>query len=286
MDEYNYFPKIRHGIQEYFHQLEKIRQISKHPEFFERIKPDKVKIFDIDPAVKRLLMLTKNQIDPYKKLPFESIAINIDLEVDGFVFKGIVVGKDYERKHLLINSFTDFSQRNVWCEDIVAIHPETCELISKYNVVDSLSKCDKHPKKKTARKIIIFVMNFLDFLNQPEVEFIETKRTEKTNQKRIKKGKDPLPSTTRVVVKGDLKRHIDSYHRQLSGRTFSHRFWVRGHFMRLRDKNRFRRMYDLYSMGLLDNKYSIDNDGFLMRWKLPYIKGRGILINKTYELQK
>jgi len=111
-----------------------------------------------------------------------------------------------------------------------------------------------------------FIMNFLDFIHDPEVEWVEVSRVYSRSKKSAKHGHGlRLPSHT-VRIKGALKRYLSQLK---TGRhfTYSHRFWVRGHWRELRHK----RFVNLRGQRI---------------WILPFVKGTGILIDKRYKLIK
>jgi hypothetical protein len=113
--------------------------------------------------------------------------------------------------------------------------------------------------------IINFIFGFLNFLNNPEVSFTEHKQILEKNEKRVNRGKCPLPIKMSIVIDGKLKHYLNNYERESTRNPFSFRFWVRGHFRHL-----------------FSDKWK--NKKGQTIWVLPYLKGQGILINKNYEL--
>jgi len=123
------------------------------------------------------------------------------------------------------------------------------------------------PIDNLSKTIHKFVSNFLDFLNNPEIQIIEHVPSEERNQKRIGKGKIPIPTRANIRITGKLKVYLDNFQKQSEQYGYSHRFWVRGHFRNLRSE-----------------KWTHKQGQKI--WILPYIKGQGILINKTYQVVK
>jgi len=119
------------------------------------------------------------------------------------------------------------------------------------------------PERKKIRE---FVMNFLDFLYDPDIEMVEVTRFHEESRKAAKKGKGLKIPTRIIKVKGPLRRYINELK---LGRHFeySHKFWVRGHWRHLRAP-RFK------------------NKKGTRIWIPPFIKGYGILIDKRYRLEK
>jgi len=110
------------------------------------------------------------------------------------------------------------------------------------------------------------IFNFLDFLNNPEVELISVERTKEQNDKRIKRGKQPIPTIHNIKVSGKLKIYLDHLNSNPDFK-YSHRFDVRGHWRMLRS--------DRWGK----------HKGTKI-WIPPYIKGEGIYVKKNYEVKK
>ncbi len=122
----------------------------------------------------------------------------------------------------------------------------------------------KDTDPKTREFIHKFVINFLNFINDPEVEYRECIANPKQNEKRIKRGKMPIPNNCPITVSGKLKIYLDSLNER--DFTYNYRFWVRGHFRTLRaerwGKNRGKRL-----------------------WVAPFLKGKGVLVEKIYHVE-
>lgn len=143
-------------------------------------------------------------------------------------------------------------------------------------------------RDKYRNRIREYILNFVDFVNNEEVKFMFRERTQKNTERRIKRGKLPIPSFNKIYVIGYLKKYFDKLESQELQTRFKHRFWVRGHFKRFLDKKRYKKLYEQYKKGKLKNfegkKYRID-EGFLKVWIFPFIKGEGMLIEKVYKLK-
>ncbi len=152
---------------------------------------------------------------------------------------------------------------------------------------DNFNLYDKD-KNKYRNKIREYMINFVDFVNSEDVKLMFRERTENNTQRRIQRGKIPIPSFNKIYVVGYLKKYLDKLESNELGTRFSHRFWVRGHFKRFLNKNKYKKLYEKYKKGELKNlegkKYHV-NDGFLRVWVYPYIKGDGMLIEKGYKLE-
>ena len=109
-------------------------------------------------------------------------------------------------------------------------------------------------------------MAFLNFVNNPEVEIIDSSLSREQTEKRARNKKVYIPQMSSIEVTGVVKRYIN----QLGSKgefEMSHRYWVKGHFRTLRDEKRYGK-----------------NVGRRI-WLCPYIKGVGVLIEKEYEVK-
>jgi len=92
-----------------------------------------------------------------------------------------------------------------------------------------LAKKEESDKKiKIEKKIIIgFLTNLLLFLNEPRVVI---HHKEVNNNARMKKGKIPVPSLLRTILKTDLRDYIENiYFNESSNNKLDYSFWVRKH---------------------------------------------------------
>jgi hypothetical protein len=243
------------------------------------------KVFEISDDVKKLLLLTNTPAMKENKdlhLPYEYMFIDVDFTKEELAELGINIKEesicgiffsignlvnDDKMKQLQVNAgislrFTSMYRGNgeVWFNTLyhpLWIHPDYAHFnVKEVGVV----------KKSTKNVIYNFIINFLNFVNNPEVQYVEHIRDSQSNARRIKKGKMALPSSTVVNVNGQLKVYID----QIASHTKFHcnyRYWVRGHFRTLRDA-----------------RYG-ENVGKRI-WLLPYIRGEGLLVNKTYKIEE
>lgn len=96
-------------------------------------------------------------------------------------------------------------------------------------------------------RIRLFVSNFLDYLDEPEVKVIvnmNAKDLAKRNEKRARRGKPPLPPIRIITVDGELKRYV----RLVEGkcRTIDvarNETWVDGHFFRFWSRDKWCNLY-------------------------------------------
>lgn len=221
-------------------------------------------IFKISPEVIKLLSLTKNKPKSEYFLPFDVFFIDCRLEFDDETFiNGFLIHKSNFQlsgnKEVFITCFLDKKDDT---KSLLISSPISYKKIKEEIKNFDLFEFDKFNFKN----LELFFVNFLDFLNNPEIEFVTIKRSEEQNQKRLKRGKLPIPIIDFVRVTGKLKIYLDEL--KSGGKIeLSHRFWVRGHFRTLRNPERW--------------KYKVGTK----IWIAPFIKGLGLLITKTYELK-
>ncbi|KKM92293.1 hypothetical protein LCGC14_1220010, partial [marine sediment metagenome] len=227
------------------------------------------KIFHIEEALGLALERTRNKI--YNRhLPFDNMFFEYNMNFKDFNIIGFHITKDKfgvtitihylkENNNVLsqhIGFFDRFDEENPIESGVLK---DMTKLTAKLNKIDLMKKKDK-------RHIRNFFCNFLDFLNCPDVDIVVIERTEKENRKRVLIGKNPIPSQTFIRVKGKLKIYLNEL-KSAGYFNYSHRFWVRGHFRTLRSPK-------------WKNKQGTKI------WIPPYIKGKGRLIERVYEVEK
>lgn len=261
------------------------------------------KIFEITDDTKRLLALTKTprQNDMYK-LPFPVIFIDVGFKNDemkklGFeIGYGEIVGimvaegdlildKEHpvqteegtlidsahfpsSKEHEVIVGKTlritilSITEGRIWFD----VFNEEYNIFDKYKDYKFKVARVKYMDRQSRKFIHLFVLNFLNFIHNPEVEFITVERDEKRNAKRLAKGKVPIPERRIIKLTGVLKKYTD----ELKAHPLWHyhyRFWVRGHFRTFRHPKWGERVGT-------------------RSWIPPFIKGKGVLIEKTYLVEK
>ena len=116
--------------------------------------------------------------------------------------------------------------------------------------------------KKEAMFIKRFIINFILFLKDREVVWIESKRSQKNYDRRVKEGKIPLPSSRVIKLTGQLKRYINSLDDSDFKGKLTTRFWVSGHY-RIYRSSRYKQMKGK------------------VQWIEPYKKGEGIEVKQV-----
>lgn len=241
------------------------------------------KIFEIEDSIKRLLILTKTPINNEELYyPFDTIFLDVNFtkeelkeygidiiaeEIIGILFTkgslvredGFEVGEDLNITMLSKNFFVD-KEYPLWFDSFNK-RPNLKDEYKNYK----FKIYDNPTTDKNAKEFIYrFVLNFINFVNNPEIEIIENKRSEKNQERRIKRGLPIIPSSSTIILTGKLKYYVQEIQNNPSWH-YNYRFWVKGFFRNLRS--------DKYK-----EKKRI--------WLMPFIKGKGILIEKTYILRR
>jgi len=226
------------------------------------------KIFVLDEDIAQMLYLTDNEIFP-RQIPFDNFFLETSFKLeDGTMVKGIHIFKEPKEGFIIANVrlYSGNLPPSTMSFDLFKTELETLKVGNKF--------FDKKTEEGSGvaigiiknKKLQTFICNFLDFLNDPEVELRTYERTEKNRERRIKNGKIPIPPINFIIVTGKLKIYQDSISSGIHF-NFSCKFWVRGHFRRLQDKERY---------GERAGKRI---------WIKPYVKGKGILTDKNYKLK-
>jgi len=229
-----------------------------------------IKFFYVDENIMKYLSpnYTTNKIG-IRNMPFDRFILLNSFELVGQKIKGMIFTKFLDEVTLKETIGAYFIVERYGGTKI-----QTYNFGIEYNGTDikehNLQTNDKDLKwnredAKLIKEAKILFCNFLDFLNHPEVISIKVERTEEQNKKRIKRGKPPLPSYNFIKVTGQLKNYVDSLN-DGSNFSYSHKFWVRGHFRTLRDNQRYG-----------------DKAGTKI-WIPPFVKGQGMLIEKAYNV--
>lgn len=239
------------------------------------------KVFEMDNTIKRLLLLTDKPKDKKLmdklKLPFASIFFDVEFDKSELgpeilmdKITGILVSKHYsyldndDKVTMPMGDMTGTKFEYfyvVYCghkddyffiEDcIFPLHEKDLELNMHYY------------ENSGTEFLRSFVINFLTFIQHPEIDYIKTSRSNKNKLRRIKEGKLPLPSSDKIILKGRLKRYASNFSQNLNSIQMDYKVWVRGHwrcFRNARYKNALGKVI----------------------WIAPFIKGKGELINKVY----
>ena len=216
---------------------------------------------------------TNNKIG-LRKMPFDKFIILNTINIGGKKIRGMIFTKVIMKgnieslsSYFIVEESDSGDENNIKCrtytvniEDDTTVRPEN-------NDTDNEDLKWTKEDKIFTDKVRIFMCNYLDFMLNPNVKVVQVEITKEQNQKRIKRGKIALPNYGFVKIDGELKIYFDSL-RNGKHFSYSHKFWVRGHFRTLRNEKR----------------YGIKAG--IKIWVPPYVKGKGMLLEKVYEVHK
>ncbi len=233
---------------------------------------DKMHIFEMDNKIKNLLYITKAPKDSSDlKLPFDNtfLEVSIDLKELGFTgnprleeIKGILISQ-----RDLIKDGCNLNEISMYClikeVDSFTFYKRVFSLESSETdiTLENDGLVDEVLGKDMGEMLKSFCINFLNFINNPDIDIETNFRSERNMQLKKKRGKPVFSSTNKIILKGNLKEQLDRM--DGLGYEFNHKFWVRGHFCRYHT-----------------------NKGEIVKWILPYIKGKGVLVENSYKLKK
>lgn len=256
----------------------------------------KSRIFEIDEDIKKLLALT----DPPNKnddvnLPFPYVFLDISFTKEELKELGIkikakqLIGILFTEGHLVYNQKKDKKMLQIkegqkpnkeieagrglritmlsiqdndegWFDTFT----ENINLEEPFKSYKITVKKNPTTDPKMRDFVHKFAINFLNFLHNPEVQYVEHIRSKKNMERRIRKRKPIIPNTNSIKISGVLKRYVDQMNER-GEMHYSYRFWVRGHF----------RTYKSTKYKEMRGK---------KQWILPFVKGKGILVEKKYKL--
>jgi len=280
----NYF-KILDGLK-YHLECIKPEGNERRVEFFRGVINNLIhdtKIFEINEQLTNLLLNTNNKFY-YRNSPCHRYFIDTSISDNkGNTVYGIILADMHIAYQLKDNpNFNiDFSEEDKDYKKIFVLFLVKNDKFNDYSVIlreinekglEDVNKDDEirnHPAHDmpVINKAILLVCNFLDFLNNPDVEYKLVERTKKGNLRRIKEGKQPLPSAHLINIKGKLKIYLDKLNSGIKNH-YNCQFMVRGHFRVLRSERRY------------GSKIG------MKIWIPPYYKGQGIIVNNNYKLRK
>ncbi len=232
---------------------------------------EKTHVFEMNNKIKNLLLLTKTpKGNEELRLPFDDtfLEVSINLKELGFnenprlkEIKGILISQRELKKENY-----DFNEISIYClikeSDTFSFYKRVLSAESKDVGIslDANEDVDGVVSNDIGNTLRSFCINFLNFINNPEIDIETDFRSDKNINLKKMRGKPVFKSTSKIILKGNLKEQLDKL--DGLGYEFDHKFWVRGHF----------------------HKYHT-NKGSVVKWILPYIKGKGVLVENSYKLK-
>jgi len=234
------------------------------------IMTDKSKIFHCSDAVADLLMLTDNEIGK-RNLPFSSVFVDVNFKHKRHVYFGMLLTSIEREGDLLV-----FSKKTG--DDVAGFHVLAMGYDVKDNsIVYNFTAVTDDGLYKPSRNdhygkfLAEFACNFLDFLHDPNVHYVKASESSGHSHKflraRYERLKIDLDKTYFIKIEDPLRRYIDQCAHMRTMKGYSHRFWVRGHWRTYRSERYGERVGT-------------------RQWIKPFIKGKGMLIEKRYDIEK
>lgn len=232
---------------------------------------DDVHIFEIEESIKELFLITdcpKDSMDI--KLPFNNIFIdtsfilaNLNLKTRDALeeINGIMLTQREGEKDGY--TFTMIEAVYLIKEiDTYTFGFETLDVKAKGAkvILEDEHGMDGMISKQLQKFIHDFCLKFLNFVNNPDIDIETDFRSERNKQLKRKRGQPVFSSLSKIILKGRLKEQVEKL--RGFGNEITCKFWVRGHF----------------------HKYH-KQGGIVVKWILPYIKGKGMLVKKSYKLK-
>lgn len=244
------------------------------------------RLYRVEDTTKKLLMLTKppknTELEhiPYKNMfvdvgfKKEEIEQLMGITIDFDSVTGMIIQESGIRTVDKKGNYVDMSVGTAIRVICLAYNNNGEFVFNTFNMNVKLDEDFKNLKfakvesnKATKNFCRIFAINFLNLLLDPDIVIINKEVDESQNKKRIRRGKIPIPASTMIKIDGERKYYINKLVRDDSFSKYSYRFWVQGHYRTLRAE-----------------RYK-ENRG-KRQWIAPFIKGEGILIEKTYKVDK
>jgi len=242
--------------------------------------------------------LIQNNIVEIRKLgsPYWKMFLDVDLVIHNRRYYGFLIS-DIDLMKQLVGKQYGINARLKGGIDILTFYEEKGEMI-KYTTINFYKK----DKDKYNNEIRNFVMNFVEFVNSDDVRFNFIEKTESNIERRLKKGKIPLPSFNKIYLYGFRKVYFKQLIKQKEKieslnirKGLSYAFTIRGHYKHFWNKKVFHILYEAYEKGEINKigskhykegrEYVMDENRVLKLYVYPCIKGEGKLIDSRYELK-
>jgi len=260
-------------------------------------------LFEITDGVKILLSKTKPpNINDMFKLPFGTVFLDVNFKKDEMEKFGVEIGYDEiigimvtEGKMIrkkdsdsYVSTIEEYEKQESTGTSlritILGVKGKGEEQTTQFDVFNRnvnlkpeykdmnrviTTKTPDMCNKKAAKFAHEFVINFLNFIQVPEVTWKEKPADAERNKKRIGQGKLPVPPKSYITLTGNVKRYAQDIQEHPENWHYSYRFWVMGHWRtfqspRYGDKIGTQVWVEHYVKGpkfgpLVEKKYILDN---------------------------
>jgi len=238
----------------------------------------KAKLIYVDKDLLPSILNTDNEIFT-RKMGLPCMFINQDFKFKNKLIKGIMIldtkaefdNMDPNEKMKLImeNPDVTFNTLTIICTHINMDKTELNTSSEEYSIFRIGEVVDNGIVPKDLKDHVSnIVCNILDFMNNDtetiEVNTINVTREEQA--KAIRKGKMPTPNKVYIRPKQEHRSYYQKFNEEINGLHYGHSFLVRGFWRHLRS-----------------DKWK--NSRGKSIWIRCFIKGKGILISKKYQLE-
>jgi hypothetical protein len=274
-----YYKKIGVADPEVIKQMEfrKSKEINDSMNLSLQLVDEYGSVYEIEDEVMRYICMNKPPKDkeilqklnlPFKSLFIETEITKTDVDITMDAIKGMLITEapiieesNSDKGELKYKTVGRGFKVAYLCMDQGRIYIDEFKLVIDHDIDKEIV----YDSMKDMRFFRDFVINFLLFINDPEIELISHVRSAKNRARRIQNRKMPLPSSKRIRLTGTLKKYIDSVSVSLGKMHYNYRFWVRGHSRVLRSERYTHKQGQIISIS-------------------PYQKGQGVLLKRTYSL--
>ena len=198
------------------------------------------------------------------KLPYDYTFIDACIEFNWYKIEGMYLyfEKNEEGKNSLILRFliTYKDEKDIYFGGEII----TFNLTSSEPEIDSKGRLTLDEKSELKKYFKNFVLNFLNFLNNPDIEFVQ----KQYSQNQMNTIENKSRGMAEINVYGKLRKYVDNIANQIKDVRFLKRaHWVRGHWMRF-------------------NSERYVNKKGQKTWVYPFIRGYGEALKKDYVIKK
>jgi len=231
---------------------------------------EQVKNMDVDEILWGLFKETNNKIFA-RRMPFPLMFIDKTFEISKDIFCfgiGIVYSENKDNSKEFVNTISvlgyDFNDKTEWRMWFDIMNDGKIEMGRSRELFETLKI------KDLSENIAKLFCNIIDFLNHPNVK-IKVKKW-LNNEKRIKRGKFPIPDKIEITLTGNLYKYVNKTLPKMQKESSKFSFWVRGHYIHFWNKKRYKRLYFLPKDELEKESCYTNQEGVVCKWVLPYIK--------------
>jgi len=229
---------------------------------------EKRKTYAIDDDLAEKISKRKNY--PETLLPFPAVIIDCALPIRNRFYFSFICGRYYiDRPYVsYVGIITCYVEKvgdgYIMNQQILTLEKEKQKIV--FNVKD-----DGYNKQ-----IRNFVSGVLNFIHEPDVEEIEHTLNPKNNQRRIERGRTPLPAFSIIKITGKKKIYMERHNKLPSQpKTFQFQQDVPATYIHFRNKKRYKKLYEMTEEELTKKGYSIYKD-VIRKVRCEFVRFKGL----------